>query len=39
MALLDAWVTLVSDAGPVSSGITGTYPEATGAANFLMGRW
>ncbi|MCY3618276.1 MAG: SDR family oxidoreductase [Acidimicrobiaceae bacterium] len=32
-------VTLVSDAGFMSSGITGAYPEATGAANFLMGRW
>ena len=32
-------VTLVSDAGFMSSGITGAYPAATGAANFLMGRW
>ena len=32
-------VTLISDAGYMSSGITGAYPAATDAANFLMGRW
>ena len=32
-------VTLISDAGFMSSGITGAYPAATEAANFLMGRW
>ena len=32
-------VTLVSDAGFMSSGITGAYPAATEAANFLLGRW
>jgi len=32
-------VTLVSDAGFMSSGITGAYPAATDAANFLLGRW
>jgi NAD(P)-dependent dehydrogenase (short-subunit alcohol dehydrogenase family) len=32
-------VTLISDAGFMSSGITGAYPAATDAANFLMGRW
>ncbi len=32
-------VTLVTDAGYVSAGITGAYPAATDAANFLMGRF
>ena len=34
-----AGVTLISDAGFISSGITGAYPAATDAANFLMGRF
>ncbi len=32
-------VTLISDAGFMSAGITGAYPAATDGANFLMGRW
>ena len=32
-------VTLITDAGYMSAGITGAYPAATGAANFLMGRF
>ena len=32
-------VTLISDAGFMSAGITGAYPAATDAANFLMGRF
>ncbi len=32
-------VTLISDAGFMSSGITGAYPAAAEAANFLMGRF
>ena len=32
-------VTLIADAGYMSSGITGAYPAATDAANFLMGRF
>ena len=32
-------VTLISDAGYMSAGITGAYPAATDPANFLMGRW
>lgn len=31
-------ITLVSDAGYFSSGITGSFPAATGIAQFLMGR-
>jgi len=30
--------TIVSDAGYLMSGITGTYPNATGAAQFLLGK-
>ena len=32
-------ITMISDAGYMSSGITGSYPAATPAANFLMGRY
>ncbi len=32
-------VTLIADAGYMSSGITGAYPAATDAAKFLMGRF
>ena len=32
-------VTLITDAGYMSAGITGAYPAATGAANFLLGRF
>ncbi len=32
-------VTLISDAGYISAGITGSYPAATDPANFLMGRF
>ena len=32
-------VTLITDAGYMSAGITGAYPAATDAANFLMGRF
>ena len=32
-------VTLISDAGYISSGITGAYPAATDPANFLLGRF
>ena len=32
-------VTLISDAGYMSSGLTGAYPAATDPANFLAGRW
>ena len=32
-------VTLIADAGYMSSGITGAYPAATDAARFLMGRF
>ena len=32
-------VTLISDAGYISAGITGAYPAATDPANFLMGRF
>ncbi len=32
-------LTLISDEGYISSGITGSFPEATGAANFLLGRF
>jgi NAD(P)-dependent dehydrogenase (short-subunit alcohol dehydrogenase family) len=34
-----AGITLISDEGYMSSGITGSYEPATGAANFLMGRY
>ncbi len=33
-----AGITLISDAGYMSSGLTESFPPATGAANFLMGR-
>ncbi len=32
-------VTLITDAGYMSAGLTGTYPAATDAAKFLMGRF
>ena len=32
-------VTLIADAGYLSAGLTGAYPAATDAANFLAGRW
>ena len=32
-------VTLITDAGYMSAGITGAYPAATDAANFLLGRF
>jgi NAD(P)-dependent dehydrogenase (short-subunit alcohol dehydrogenase family) len=32
-------ITLVSDAGYISSGITDSYPPASGAAGFLLGRF
>ena len=32
-------VTLITDAGYMSAGLTGAYPAATDAAKFLMGRW
>ena len=32
-------VTLITDAGYVSSGITGSYPAATPAVDFLYGRY
>ena len=32
-------VTLITDAGYMSAGVTGAYPAATDAANFLMGRF
>ena len=32
-------VTLVTDAGYISAGVTGAYPAATDAANFLLGRF
>jgi NAD(P)-dependent dehydrogenase (short-subunit alcohol dehydrogenase family) len=32
-------ITLITDAGYMSSGLTGSFPAATGAANFLMGRY
>ena len=32
-------LTLISDEGYISSGITGSFPEATPAANFLLGRF
>ena len=32
-------ITLITDAGYISSGITETYPAATPAANFLLGRY
>src|SRR5438552_4826679 len=31
-------ITMISDAGYMSSGVTGSFPEATAAANFLLGR-
>ncbi len=31
-------ITLITDAGYMSSGITGSFPDATAAAQFLMGR-
>ena len=31
-------ITLISDAGYMSSGVTGSFAEATAAANFLLGR-
>ena len=31
-------ITLISDAGYMSSGITGSFPDATAAANFLLNR-
>jgi hypothetical protein len=31
-------ITLISDVGYMSAGITEAYPAATGAAQFLMGR-
>ena len=32
-------VTLIADAGYMTSGLTGAYPAATDAAKFLAGRW
>jgi NAD(P)-dependent dehydrogenase (short-subunit alcohol dehydrogenase family) len=32
-------ITMITDAGYMSSGITGSFPAATEAANFLMGRY
>jgi NAD(P)-dependent dehydrogenase (short-subunit alcohol dehydrogenase family) len=32
-------ITLITDGGYMSSGITGSYPPATAAANFLFGRY
>jgi NAD(P)-dependent dehydrogenase (short-subunit alcohol dehydrogenase family) len=32
-------ITMVTDAGYISSGITESFPAATGAANFLLGRY
>ncbi|MCU1352823.1 MAG: short-chain dehydrogenase/reductase [Acidimicrobiales bacterium] len=32
-------ITLITDAGYMSSGITGSFPDATPAANFLLGRY
>ena len=30
---------MITDAGYMSAGLTGAYPAATDAANFLMGRF
>jgi hypothetical protein len=30
---------MITDSGYISSGLTGSFPEATGAANFLLGRY
>ena len=32
-------ITMITDAGYMSSGVTGSFPAATGAANFLLGRF
>ena len=32
-------ITMITDAGYISSGITGSFPAATAAANFLLGRF
>jgi NAD(P)-dependent dehydrogenase (short-subunit alcohol dehydrogenase family) len=32
-------ITLITDVGYMSSGLSGAFPDATGAANFLMGRY
>jgi NAD(P)-dependent dehydrogenase (short-subunit alcohol dehydrogenase family) len=32
-------ITMITDAGYISSGVTGTFPPATGVANFLLGRF
>ena len=32
-------ITLITDGGYMSSGITGSFPPATAAANFLLGRY
>jgi hypothetical protein len=32
-------ITLITDAGYMMSGITGSFPNATAIAKLLMGRW
>jgi NAD(P)-dependent dehydrogenase (short-subunit alcohol dehydrogenase family) len=32
-------ITMITDVGYMSSGVTGSFPAATGAANFLLGRF
>jgi NAD(P)-dependent dehydrogenase (short-subunit alcohol dehydrogenase family) len=32
-------ITMVTDAGYMSSGVTGSFPDATAVANFLLGRY
>jgi hypothetical protein len=31
-------ITMITDAGYMSAGITGSFPDATASANFLLGR-